>query len=90
MAKVVLAVDCRLMFFSLGQLKQFAAKEESSGKSIYLEVLLNASYEAIGCLGLTGHAWEYSYLVFCCSCTVPTFIMQLSVTLAFTCSSGQS
>jgi hypothetical protein len=24
--------------------------------SIYLEVLLNAFYEAIGCLGLTGHA----------------------------------
>jgi hypothetical protein len=33
-----------------------SAKKRFSGKSIYFEVLLNAFYEAIGCLGLTGHA----------------------------------
>jgi hypothetical protein len=56
MSKVVLTVGCRLMFISLGRLKHLAPKERFSGKSIYIEVLLNASYEAIGCRGLTGRA----------------------------------
>ncbi len=48
MVEVVLGVGCRLMFIFFGVAETACSSgKKVSGKSIYLEVLLNASYEAI-------------------------------------------